>query len=47
MKINEKNYPQAYFEECKYKIKKTQMSKLINSELESESSDSDSDLKEE
>ena len=30
-----KNYPQVYLEECKYKIKKTKMSKFINTELES------------
>ena len=41
MEVNNKNYPQVYLEECKYKIKKTQMSKFINIELES---DSDSDL---
>ena len=32
----EKNYPQVYLEECKYKIKKTKMTKFINTELESE-----------
>ena len=31
-----KNYPQVYLEECKYKIKKTKMTKFINTELESE-----------
>ena len=41
MKMNKKNYPQVYLEECKYKIKKIQMSRFINAELES---DSDSDL---
>ena len=44
MKIEKKNYPQVYLEECKYKVKKIQMSKFINAELESNSdSDSDSD----
>ena len=43
MKMNKKNYPQVYLEECKYKIKKIQMSRFINAELES-NSDSDSDL---
>ena len=43
MKTNKKNYPQVYLEECKYKIKKIQMSRFINAELES-NSDSDSDL---
>ena len=32
-----KNYPQVYLGECKYKIKKTKMTKFINTELESES----------
>ena len=41
MKMNKKNYPQVYLEECKYKIKKIQMSRFINTELEL---DSDSDL---
>ena len=39
-----KNYPQVYLEECKYKIKKIQMSTFINTELESDSgSDTDDD----
>ena len=37
MKMEKKNYPQVYLEECKYKIKKIKMSKFINTELESES----------
>ena len=41
LRINKKNHPQVYFEECKYKIKKTQMPKFINTELKS---NSDSDL---
>ena len=36
-KKKKKNYPQVYLEECKYKIKKTKMSKFINTELKSES----------
>ena len=39
--IDKKNHPQVYLEECKYRIKKTQIPKLINGEL---NSDSDSDL---
>ena len=35
--IDKKNHPQVYLEECKYRIKKTQMSKFINTELKSES----------
>ena len=47
MKMNKKNYPQVYLEECKYKIKKTQMSRFINAELELDSdSDSESDSEE-
>ena len=44
MRMEKKNYPQVYLEECKYKIKKIQMSRFINTELESDSeSDSESD----
>ena len=42
MKMEKKNYPQVYLEECKYKIKKTKITKFINTELESES---ESDIK--
>ena len=43
--IDKKNHPQVYLEECKYRIKKTQMPKFIKNELKSDSeSDSDSDL---
>ena len=37
MKMKKKNYPQVYLGECKYRMKKTKMSKFINTELESES----------
>ena len=37
MRMEKKNYPQVYLEECKYKIKKTKMTKFINTELELES----------
>ena len=40
MKMDEKYFSQVYLEECKYKIKKIQMSTFINTELVS---DSDSD----
>ena len=43
MKMNKKNYPQVYLEECKYKIKKIQTPRFINAELESDSG-SDLDL---
>ena len=42
MKTNKKYYPKVYLEECKYRIKKKQLFKFINAELESDS-DSDSD----
>ena len=35
--INKKNYRQVYLEECKYRVKKIQMSRFINSELDSDS----------
>ena len=35
--MNKKNYPQVYVEECKYKIKKIQTPRFINSELETDS----------
>ena len=41
--IDKKNHPQVYLEECKYRIKKTQMPKFIKNELKSDS-DLDSDL---
>ena len=47
MKMEKKNHPQVYLEECKYKKKKIQMSKFINAELKSDSetkSKSDTEL---
>ena len=46
MKTNKKNYPQTYLEECKDKIKKIQMSRFRNAELES-NSESDSEAESE
>ena len=46
MRMEKKNHPQVYLEECKCRIKKIQMSKFINTEkkYESESkSESESD----
>ena len=44
MRMDKKNYPQVYLEECKYKTKKIQMSRFINTELDLDSeSDSESD----
>ena len=48
MKMDKKYFPQVYLEECKYKIKKVQMSRSIIAELESDSeldSQSDDELK--
>ena len=49
MRMENKNFPQVYLEECKYRIKKMQMSRFINTELKSESeseleSESDTEL---
>ena len=42
MKMEKKNYPQLYLEECKYKIKKIKMPGYMDVELESDfSSDSE------
>ena len=44
----EKNYLQVYLEECKYKMKKTKMTKFINTQLDSDSeSDLESDIESE
>ena len=37
MRIEKKNYPQVYLEECKHRMKKRKMTKFIEVELESES----------
>ena len=37
MRMEKKNYPQVYLEECKYRMKKTKMTKFIEAKLESES----------
>ena len=42
MRIDKKNHPQVYLEECKYRAKKIKMSRFINTELKSDL-DSDSD----
>ena len=33
MRMERKNYPQVYLEECKYKMKKIKMAKFINTEF--------------
>ena len=37
MRMDKKNHPLVYSEECKYRIKKIQMSRFMNTELKSES----------
>ena len=45
LKIDKKNHPQVYLEECKYRVKKIQMSRFINTELKSDSdSEPDSEV---
>ena len=45
MSMEKNNYLQIYLEECKYKMKKTKMTKFIEAELESESeSELESDI---
>ena len=41
--FNKKNHPQVYLEECKYRIKKTQIPNSVKNELKSDS-ESESDL---
>ena len=43
LKIGKKAYPQAYLEECKYKLKKRKLVSFIDSEI-IDDSDSDSDI---
>ena len=46
MKMDKKNCPQLYLEDWKYRVKKSQMSRFINAELESDSeSDSETESK--
>ena len=41
LKIDKKAYPQAYLEECKYKLKKRKLLSFIDSEIIDDDSDSD------
>ena len=44
LKIDKKTYPQAYLEECKYKVKKRKLVSFIDSEIiDDDSDDDDSD----
>ena len=42
MKMDKKNYPQLYLQECRYKIQKKKMTRFIDVELDLDGSD-DSD----
>ena len=45
MRMEKKNYPQVYLEECKYRMKKTKITKFIEAELKGESeSEIESDI---
>ena len=45
MKMEKKNYPEVFLDECKYRMKKTKMLKFINIKLKSEAElESDSKL---
>ena len=43
LKIDKKAYPQAYLEECKYKLKKRKIVRFIDSEIIDYDSDDDDD----
>ena len=43
LKTDKKVYPQAYLEECKYKLKKRKVTSFIDSEIIDDDSDSDID----
>ena len=44
MKMDKRNHPQVYLEECKYRVKKIQMSRFISTKLKSDSESSDSEI---
>ena len=45
LKMNKKNHPQIYLEECKYKVKQVRTPRFINTELDLDSeSDIEADL---
>ena len=41
LKVDKKNYPQVYLEQCKYRIKKRKMVDFIDAEVDLNSNDSD------
>ena len=40
LKVNKKNYPQVYLQQCKYKIKRRKMVDFIDAEVDLSSDDS-------
>ena len=44
LKIDKRAYPQAYLEQCKYKLKKRKIVNYIDDEIIDEDSDGDSDF---
>ena len=43
LRVDKKNYPQVYLEECKYKMKKRKLASIIDDELDPSSDESDFD----
>ena len=43
LRVDKNNYPQVYFEECKYKMKKRKLASIIDDELDPSSDESDFD----
>ena len=44
LRVNKKNYPQVYLEQCKYKMKKRELKSFIDYEVDISSEDYDRDL---
>ena len=44
LRVNKKNYPKVYLEQCKYKMKKRELKSLIYYEVDISSEDYDTDL---
>ena len=42
-RVNKKNYPQTFLEECKYVTRKNTMENLVNDDLDLSSSDTEFD----
>ena len=43
LRTDKKNYPQVYLEQCKYKMKKTELISIIDDEVDLSSNESDFD----